>query len=809
MSEKLRSISMRLLKPTSIFILFTELLIVFVLGFAFSQLWQGNAAPVAEASSKNAHDADHGAQLWTCSMHPQIKKNKPGKCPICAMDLIPLTTNTGSMTGLRQLVVSPSARALMNIQVTPVERRYVEAKVRMVGKVDYDETRLKHITAWVPGRLDRLFVDYTGVQVNEGDHMVYIYSEQLYTAQQELIEAARAKKAQSDTDTSNFFATGGIDLLESAREKLRLLGLTQEQIAEIETRNKPTDHVMIYAPMGGIVIEKMKQEGDRVNTGDRIYTVADLSQLWVQMDAYESDLIWLRYGQSVTFTTEAYPGEEFEGRIAFIDPVLNDKTRTVKVRVNVENREGKLKPDMFVRATVKAKVAAGGRVVDSNLEGKWISPMHPEIVKEEPGTCDICNMPLVRAESLGYIPTNLAGQSKPLVIPVSAALVTGTRAIVYVEDPTAKEPTFEGREIVLGPRAGDHYLVETGLKEGELVVTHGNFKIDSALQIVAKPSMMTPEGGGGGGHQHGGSESKKSDEHAGHGDGSTAKASPMLQDLPISIRRRLVEINEAWQQIQAAIGKDDLKEVRRQFSLFGESIRGVDASLLEGHPKMLWDELSMLLNNDAIESQDITSISAAQQLAKDLSRDIQRLDEQFGLAHAEILPQQLDVPDQFRQQLSNLWNAYQQIGESLANDKFASAQAEVRQLEQALKSVDMKLLTDNKAHLSWMREQKDLNTVIDSLKKAEDLRTLRAQFEPLSAVFQVLAMSFGFGKNEPVYLLHCPMAFKNKGAIWLQNDAQTRNPYFGATMLQCADRTELISGEEPNNSETTSKNRNE
>ncbi len=806
MSEEPRSFSMRLLKPTSIFVLIAELVVVFVLGFVLSQLWGGTSTPVAEASPEHAHDGEQATQLWTCSMHPQIKKNKPGKCPICAMDLIPLTTNTGPMTGLRQLVVSPSARALMNIQVTPVERRYVQAKVRMVGKVDYDETRLKHITAWVPGRLDRLFVDYTGVQVNEGDHMVYIYSEQLYTAQQELIEAARAKKTQTDNAGADFFATGGIDLLESAREKLRLLGLTKEQIAEIETRNKPTDHVMIYAPMGGIVIEKMKQEGDRVNTGDRIYTVADLSQLWIQMDAYESDLIWLRYGQSVTFTTEAYPGEEFKGRIAFIDPVLNDKTRTVKVRVNVDNQEGKLKPDMFVRATVRAKVAAGGRVIDADLEGKWISPMHPEIVKEEPGTCDICNMPLVRAESLGYVPAELAGHSKPLVIPVSAALVTGTRAIVYVEDPQAKEPTFEGREIVLGPRAGDHYLVRSGLEEGELVVTHGNFKIDSALQIVAKPSMMTPEGGGGGGHQHGGSETKKSEEHSEHGNNSAVQAAPMLQDLPVSVRQRLVSINGVWQRIQDAISHDDLKTVREQFSLLGATIQSVDSSLLEGHSKMLWKELSMLLNNDAIEGQNVSSISAAQQLVKGLSRDMQRLDEQFGLSHAETLPQQIDVPEQFRLQLTKLWTAYREVGEALANDQLSPAQAAVLQLEQALKSVDMKLLTDNKAHLAWMREQKNLNALIDSLKKADDLRKLRVQFEPLSAVLQVLAMSFGFGEDEPVYLLHCPMAFNNKGAIWLQDDAQTRNPYFGATMLQCADRTELISGEKPNDTETTPRN---
>ncbi|QDT32233.1 efflux RND transporter periplasmic adaptor subunit [Thalassoglobus polymorphus] len=789
MSGETRSFLSRLLKPSSIFVLLGELVVVFVLGFAFSQFWGGSDAPSAEASAEHDHAAERGPQLWTCSMHPQIKANKPGKCPICAMELIPLSTNTGPVTGLRQLVVSTAARALMNIQVTPVQRRYVEANVRMVGKVDYDETRLKRITARVAGRLDRLFVDYTGVQVNEGDHMVYIYSEQLYTAQQELIETARVRKAQADAAGADFFATGGIDLLESAREKLRLLGLTQEQIAEIETREKPTDNVMIYAPMGGIVIEKLKQEGDRVNTGDRIYTVADLSQLWVQMDAYESDLIWLRYGQSVTFTTEAYPGQEFRGRIAFIDPVLNDKTRTVKIRVNVDNTEGKLKPDMFVRAIVQAKVAAGGRVIDADLEGKWISPMHPEIVKDEPGDCDICGMPLVRAESLGYVSSKAMENTQPLVIPVSAALVTGTRAIVYVEDPKAKEPTFEGREVVLGPRAGDHYLVRSGLKEGELVVTNGNFKIDSALQIVAKPSMMTPEGGGG--HQH--------------GDNASSGTPPKLKDLPISIRQRLIEINTTWQHIQNAAEEENLDAVQQHFGKLKEVVQSVDSSLLAEHPKMLWSELSMLIGNDATEGQTVKTIKSAQQLVGELRRDMQRLDEQFGLAHAESLPQKLVVPAPFQQQLSSLWDAYQKMGDALASDNFPEAQKAVQQFEQSMKSADMKLLTDNKAHRAWMKEQKNLAAIVESLKKTEEIRAFRAQFEPLSAVLQVLAMSFGFGETEPVFLLHCPMAFNNKGAIWLQDNSQTRNPYFGSTMLQCADRTELIAGEKPDAAEAISK----
>ena len=245
----------------------------------------------------------------------------------------------------------------------------------------------------------------------------------------------------------------------------------------------------IYAPVGGIVIHRNATEGMYVETGTRIFTIADLSRVWVQLDAYESDLNGLRYGSKVEFTTETYPGESFEGTISFIDPIINPSTRTAKVRVIVENAEGQLKPGMFVRAVARPQVADGGRVLNPDLAGKWISPMHPEVVKDEPGPCDVCGMPLVAAESLGYVADESSGA--PLLIPVSAALKTGRRAVVYVEIPDQEKPTYEGREVELGMRLGDYYIVESGLEEGERVVTRGAFKLDAELQIRAKPSMMS------------------------------------------------------------------------------------------------------------------------------------------------------------------------------------------------------------------------------------------------------------------------------------------------------------------------------
>jgi Cu(I)/Ag(I) efflux system membrane fusion protein len=426
-------------------------------------------------------------EIWTCSMHPQIQLPKAGKCPICFMDLIPLESGSDA-GGEREISVSPYAAKLMELETAEVVRRFVAAEVRMVGKVDYDETRVTYISAWVPGRIDRLFVDYTGIPVKKGDHLAELYSPELLTAQEELIQAVQTLENLKNSQSSMLLDTAK-QTIEAVREKLRLWGFTVEQIAKIESSGGPSDHMTIYSPTGGIVIHKNAKEGQYVQTGTQIYTIADLSRVWIQLDAYESDLNWLRYGSNVEFTTEAYPGKTFRGTISFIDPIINPATRTAKVRVIVENPAMDLKPGMFVRAIARPEIAEDGRVMNPALAGKWISPMHPEVVKDEPGACDVCGMPLVTAESLGYVNEN--EENAPLVIPVTAALKTGKRAIVYVEITDREKPTYEGREVELGARLGDFYVVSSGLDEGERVVTRGAFKLDAELQIHAKPSMMS------------------------------------------------------------------------------------------------------------------------------------------------------------------------------------------------------------------------------------------------------------------------------------------------------------------------------
>ena len=360
--------------------------------FALGYLMKGGG-PQTKDQQQAVSEAPK-AEMWTCSMHPQIQLPKPGQCPLCGMDLIPVSSGeTDNDAGPRELSMSEKAMKLAALEVIPIERKEVTAKIRMVGKVDYDETRVGYITAWVPGRIDDLFVDYTGVEVNKGDPMASLYSPELLTAQEELLQAIATADELQNSNIPIMRETAS-KTVTAAKEKLRLWGLTGKQIEEIETRGKTTDHVIIYSPISGVVIHKNGLEGMYVETGTKIYTIADLSLVWVKLDAYESDLIWVRKGQKVEFETEAHPGETFKGKVVFVDPFLDPKTRTAKVRVNVPNTEGKLRPETFVRAEVHAAIKRESDII------KGVTSNQP-----------------------------------PLVIPATAPLFTGKRAIVYVQVP--------------------------------------------------------------------------------------------------------------------------------------------------------------------------------------------------------------------------------------------------------------------------------------------------------------------------------------------------------------------------------------
>ena len=442
-------------------------------------------------------DQEKKIKYWTCSMHPQIKLPQQGQCPICGMDLIPVSKDGGSgngEAGTVSLTLSDVGRRLAEVETEEAQYREVSKDIRLVGKVDYDEARLAYISAWIPGRINRLYVDFTGIRVRKGDHLIKLYSPELLATQEEYLQAVKNLKASAKSRLSLIRDTAKTTLA-SAGKKLRLYGISQKQIQDLAIRGTPEKHMTIYSPVAGTVIHKNGFEGMYVKTGDKIYTIADLTKVWLFFDAYESDIQWLHYGQRVSIETESNPGDIFQGKIAFIEPFVQEKTRTIKLRVNADNKDRKLKPGMFVRATIKAVVGSGGKVYEQELAGKWICPMHPDVIKDKQTPCDICGMDLIRTSEFGFA-DKPATEKKVLVIPKTAPLITGKRAVVYVEDPVRESSIYRyaGREVVLGPRTGDYYIVLSGLRAGEKVVTKGNFKIDSALQIEGKPSMMNPDG---------------------------------------------------------------------------------------------------------------------------------------------------------------------------------------------------------------------------------------------------------------------------------------------------------------------------
>jgi Cu(I)/Ag(I) efflux system membrane fusion protein len=423
---------------------------------------------------------------FTCSMHPQIRMNQAGRCPICGMALVqasrePQAESTGT-------ALSEHALAMASVETTPVTRRVLVHELRAVGKIRYNESSLGTVTARVDGYAERLFVDFTGVEIQAGDHLAEIYSPELLLAQQELLIAL-----------DDGAAGGKGTLVETAKLKLRRFGLTQAQIQALVDKKQITERVTLLSPIQGTVIEKMIVQNSSFRAGDILYRVANLDTVWVYLDVYEYDLPWVRYGQRVRITAEAFPGREFTGQVTFVQPVVSEETRTVQIPVQIRNPEHELKPGMFVSAAIESAIGADAKAVPTGVEGKYTCPMHVQVLRDRAGACPICGMSLVE------IPGSASGSSDPsrpadvLAVPASAVLDSGSRQIVYVERSPGR---FEPREIVLGARAGDFIPVLRGLVEGERVVTRGGFLIDSQFQIDGQPSLFYPEGLAG---AHGGS----------------------------------------------------------------------------------------------------------------------------------------------------------------------------------------------------------------------------------------------------------------------------------------------------------------
>ncbi len=482
--------------------LFCALMVVLAVFFVFSPAPDRGTETTAEVSTEEGKET---VKEWTCPMHPSVREPEPGQCPICEMDLVPAQTGSGFTAG---------EVTKAKVRTVPVERKFVTRHLSLFGKVEVDETRAASITAWVGGRIEKLYRDHHGKKIYSGQNMLELYSPELRATHRDLIQV-RNNLESADEDREKRLRKE----LSSIRSRLREWGVPEEKINELQQKESPSPTITLTAPQEGTIQRIHKYEGEWVDRGERIYSLANLDRVWITLFPYESEVASLRIGQKAEVRVDAFPGETFKGRIGFINKFVHDPSRTIHTHIHTKNPAGKLKPGMYADARIEMRLAEDGRVVWPEGLAPLICKHHPHAetrtIQGENGEKEVCavdGMELSHVSEFGYVKESDA--TPPLVIPETAPLLTGKRAVVYVLDPEASGLdsqsgetmyAYELREVELGPKTDRYYVVKDGLKEGEQVVYQGAFKIDSELQIRGEPSMMYPEtesGSDGGSHQH-------------------------------------------------------------------------------------------------------------------------------------------------------------------------------------------------------------------------------------------------------------------------------------------------------------------
>ena len=422
---------------------------------------------------------------WQDAMNPAYKSDKPGKAPD-GMDLVPVyadETPPAETLPAGTVKISPERQQLIGVQFGQVSRRALSRTIRTAGKVTYDETRVTRVQAKVSGWIDRVYVDFAGSLVTRGQPLFSLYSPELVSTQQEFLLASRAKDHLADSSVKEI-AANAASLYDSARERLRLWDITEEQIQDLERRGTPTKTLTLYSPITGFVLTRNAFPGQRVTPEAELYVIADLRTLWVLADVYEYEVPFVRLGQAATMTLTYLPGKTFAGKVTYIYPQLDNATRTLKVRLEFPNPRDELKPDMY--ANVDLRIDYG----------------------------------------------------EHLAVPQEAVLDSGTEQLVFV---AREDGYFEPRKVKLGPKVGTLYVVLAGLRAGEQVVTSANFLIDSESQLKSALGAMT---GGhaahGGGAPAGSAEKLPSPEpkaaqpggQTDHSQHQTPPSPPQMQEMP-------------------------------------------------------------------------------------------------------------------------------------------------------------------------------------------------------------------------------------------------------------------------------------
>lgn len=455
-------------------------LVFFLLGIAQRTEWLTADGFSGGGGESVVEEGGGEEKRYICPMMCTPPSSEPGRCPVCAMELVEATGGGGG-DGI-SVTIESSARRLVGIQTAMSKMGEVNRTIRTIGSIDFDESRLSTISAYIDGRLEKMYANYAGVKVNEGDDLALMYSPQLYTAQTEFITSMNRSG-----NVGRFQVSGG-DFNAMARENLAELGMTQSQIDQLAESGKAMSRIRIKSPQSGTVIEKSAVEGDYVNTGNKLYRVADLSSVWLMLDLFPDDASAVRFGQQVEAEIQSMPGEVFTGRVAFIDPTVNPTTRTVRVRVEILNFDGKLRPGDYATARVNVPAISMDQVYDPALANKYISPMHPQVIRDEPGICPLCSMELVPTSQLGFASEPLPLQ-QVVTVPRDAILLAGDNSVIYVETEPGR---FEIRRVTVGPMNREEAVIVEGLSAGETVATGGNFLIDSQMQLAGNPSLMDP-----------------------------------------------------------------------------------------------------------------------------------------------------------------------------------------------------------------------------------------------------------------------------------------------------------------------------
>tara|TARA_R110001599_G_scaffold1889_4_gene9793 strand:- start:235361 stop:237190 length:1830 start_codon:yes stop_codon:yes gene_type:complete len=502
----------------------------------------------------DSHTDDEGNVIYSCSMHPSVRQNEPGDCPICGMELIPVNDNsTGGNPN--ELTMSLAAMKLAEIETSVVRSGNPVSTIYLPGKIMPDQNKVSSVTALFGGRIVNLYVDYEGAFVRKGQKIASIYSPELISAQQELLQAVKFKEQNPV-------------LYKSAKRKLALWELPAQTIENIESTGEIKTEIDIVSPATGYVTKLNVSREDYVNRGSMMYMIADLSSVWVMFDAYESDLSLIEEGQNIMFTTATYPGEKFEGTVSFVDPSVNNMSRTADVRVKANNPDKKLKPNMLAE---------------------------------------------------GILTANISNQ-RSLLIPKSAVLWTGPRSIVFVQIPEKEEPTFIAREVTLGKRVGEQYIILEGLEAGEEVVTRGNFKLDGAAQLADKLSMMNRNPGTGAnrtGHEGHNMGAEGSGEMKMEMNSPSMNEEPMnteTKPVPAEFKSQLNNVVKEYLKLKDALVMSDKSKVSTSASNILRALNSVDMTLVKGEMHSKWmDHLGKIDSSikDLKKSQNIEAQRAA------------------------------------------------------------------------------------------------------------------------------------------------------------------------------------------------------